>query len=564
MNQPNRNSSPASASQNPNSELDFFIMAAVFLFLAYILFAIIMQYFAFLARYLYYPIVAPVWWAGEGMGRIGSGSVLFACSLLFGLWWAKKKFTGEKKGSIYLMTAFCIYITLTIIEFVIGHENSFLTSHVKMYCNPSNPNGLLYITSCQNKPADIAAHGTLALMIASLFPNLIISIPAIAEVIGGMIRLGQHPKARATTVFNVRSLIKFERELYPHLLIYEKIDLNEVDGKSGQMRLMDDGRRLCFENDLVDAFVKRPTKASIKFFGENPSVEDAITDIKQENIPTDDLVPQVNDKRFEQLALKQLGLVFSGVETLNAGQIILLAINLPRACSFDPNIAKAFWLMSKIEGNDNEEEIEQAKIKLDKMGDGLSNLSKAQEIEKKHVERISEVQRWVAQDITTEHSLEDIKKGLYRFPKIEEYRKDIEFWLKHEISQRMLEEHAYINTFLYRVLKDAKRLGVCQPSNFRWLKFYDRDLWAIVQNVDRPSAFAENIGTVSHYMIERKEGSAVYQPMIQAAYNGLLKNITAYKYTKDQVDAWYYYQKTGDKRPMYERGMISKQAIQRN
>lgn len=541
-----------------DNELDSMILAAVFLVLGYILFAILVQYFSFIARYIYYPLVAPVWYAGETIGTTGSFLVLAFYSLFAYTIWAINKFARKKAGSMLLITYGSVFLFLALIEIVVGHKNSFLTSHVPLYCNPSDPKSFLYILTCQNSSADIAANGTLTLMIATIFPNLLIATPTLAELIGAFFRLPEHPKAKATTVYNVRSLIKAEKDLYPHLLICDQIDLNEVDGKSGQLRFMDDARRLCFENDLVDGFAKRPSVQSIKFQGESMP-EDIDTSI--ENVASDDLVPVVNPKRFEQLMLKQLGIVFSGVETLTPAQIILLAINLPRCCSYDENIAKAFWMIDQINRSDVPEEAEVLESRFDSLSVQPSNLDRAKEIEKIHVERIAEVQKWVAKDIVKAHSEEDMSKGLARFPKLEEYKKDIEFWLQHEMSKSMLEQHAYVNTFLYRVLKDAKRLGVCQPSNFRWLKFYDRATWAIVQNVDRPSAFAENIATVSHYMIERKENTSVYLPMIQAAYNGLVKNINSYKYTDAMIDAWKEYHETGNKRAMFKQGMISKEAV---
>lgn len=546
------------APKNANSELDFMIMSGVFLLFGYILFAILVQYSSWIARYIYYPIVAPVWYAGENMGTTGSFLMLAFYSLIAYTIWALRKFVWKKEGSMLLMTFGSIFLTFALIEIVVGHKGSFLTSHIPLYCNPSEPKSFLYILTCQNSAADIAANGILPLMIATIFPNLLIGAPALAELIGAFFRLPQHPKAKATTVYSVRSLIKAEKHLYPHLLICDKIDLNEVDGRSGQLRLMDDGRRLCFEHDLIDGFAKRPSVQSIKVQGE-ASPEDIDSSIEEE--VSNDLVPVINPKRFEQLMLKQLGIIYSGVETLTPAQIILLAINLPRCCSYDENIAKAFWMIDQIDRSQIIEEIEVLESRFDALDAQPNNLEKAKEIEKIHVERIAEVQRWVAEDIVKAHSEEDMAKGLGRFPKLEEYKRDIEFWLKHEMSQSMLEQHAYVNTFLYRVLKDAKRLGVCQPSNFRWLKFYDRATWAIVQNVDRPSAFAENIATVSHYMIERKENTSVYLPMIQAAYNGLVKNINSYKYTDAMISAWREYHETGNKRAMFKQGMISKEAV---
>lgn len=45
-------------------------------------------------------------------------------------------------------------------------------------------------------------------------------------------------------------------------------------------------------------------------------------------------------------------------------------------------------------------------------------------------------------------------------------------------------------------------LGVIAPCELRWLRMYDRNLWALVQSVGRPSVFVEQLAAFSHYTSE--------------------------------------------------------------
>ena len=109
-------------------------------------------------------------------------------------------------------------------------------------------------------------------------------------------------------------------------------------------------------------------------------------------------------------------------------------------------------------------------------------------------------------------------------------------WFKHPVMQRIFQKHAYVNTIIYEVIMNARLVGVLQPSSTRWLRLYDRELFALVQNVGRPSVFAENMASVSHYYAEKRNKQRLLRPEFQAAYSGFSERLSSFLYTKEDVD----------------------------
>ena len=129
--------------------------------------------------------------------------------------------------------------------------------------------------------------------------------------------------------------------------------------------------------------------------------------------------------------------------------------------------------------------------------------------------------------------------------------------MEHDTAKDIFLNHAYTHTIILRCLTDAKKLGVFQPSTLRWLMFYDRPLLAVVQNESRPSVFAENAATSSHYYVELKAKKRIYKPKLQIAYDGFMDNLRQYKYSKKKVQAWELYKQTGDASAMIREKMVS-------
>lgn len=511
------NPSPQNKSANEGEDILGYGIVGMIVFVGFV---ILIQYASLAARYVYAPFAIPVWLAGKAGGTTGSVKMilLFATALI--AIWLVRFFVLNKKGFFWLSYA-GLFFFIAAMEMATGFESSFLTRHVSLLCNPST-GGLGSILSCQNGANEVASIGTSNLIIWSFVPNIIIAWPLFYILISGFFRVStEHPFARTRKIHDIDSLIKEQKVQFPHLLFFDLVNPIKLPNSDGQMRMMDGSRRFCFEHDLISNFTIRPDLADSSTFGKQFGETPVPPDLSYYDFKKQDLVPVLDAERFERLMNQQLGEPWAGVENLEPAETIVLAIALPRACSLDE-------AMSTEEAN----RIKQAGEK-----------------------RMKEVWVWAAKDINSSES--DYDEGLGSFPKLEEYREVIEAWLDHEITQKILTEHAYVRTVLYRVLEDAKKLGVMQPSSVRWLKYYNRAVWSVVQNVNRPSSFAENIASVAHYKEERREGVAINRPMFQSAYNGLVERVREFKYEEEAITGWHEWKTAGDPTGLAKLSLMS-------
>lgn len=516
----NHNRNNPSPQNNNASEGEDILGYGIIGMIVFVGFVILIQYASLVARYIYAPFAMPVWIMGKLGGTIGSMSMILFIALALLTTWLVRFFVLNKKGFFWLSYA-GLFFFIAAMEMTTGFGGSFLTKHVSLLCNPSTV-GLGSIFSCQNGAKEVASVGTANLVLWSFLPNLIIAWPLFYMLVSGFFRVStEHPFARTRKTHNIDSLIKEQKVQFPHLLFYDVVNPINLPNTEGKMRMMDGSRRYCFDNDLVANFTIRPDLADSSSFGKQFGETPVAPELSYYDFKKQDLVPVLDADRFEQLMNQQLGEPWAGVENLEPAETIMLAIALPRACSLDESMSTA----------------------------------EAKRLKKAGEKRMKEVWEWAAKDINSSESEYD--EGLGSFPKLEEYREVVFAWLDHEISQQILKEHAYVRTVLYRVLEDAKKLGVMQPSSVRWLKYYNREVWSVVQNVSRPSSFAENIATVAHYKEERREGIAINRPMFQSAYNGLVERVREFKYEEEAIISWHEWKTMGDPTGLAKLGLMS-------
>jgi intracellular multiplication protein IcmP len=87
--------------------------------------------------------------------------------------------------------------------------------------------------------------------------------------------------------------------------------------------------------------------------------------------------------------------------------------------------------------------------------------------------------------------------------------------------KRLLENHAYVMTFMASMLILARQDGVLASADFLWLKVVDRPLWYMLNSVGRQTAFIEISGPFAHWMAERKLGRKISVPMVEEAVKAL-------------------------------------------
>ena len=95
---------------------------------------------------------------------------------------------------------------------------------------------------------------------------------------------------------------------------------------------------------------------------------------------------------------------------------------------------------------------------------------------------------------------------------------------KHVRSKRVgraVSPHAYLYTVMASMLTLARRDGVLSVSEFLWLKPLDRQLWYVLNNVGRQTAFVEVSAPMAHWMVEKRLRRPLKVPMVEQAVEAL-------------------------------------------
>ncbi|HPQ50663.1 MAG: type IV secretion system protein [Alphaproteobacteria bacterium] len=94
-----------------------------------------------------------------------------------------------------------------------------------------------------------------------------------------------------------------------------------------------------------------------------------------------------------------------------------------------------------------------------------------------------------------------------------------------DISGKVLSkcnQHAYENTALLRGLLTAREEGgVLAPSQFLWLRAYDRSLWYPLNNLGRQAFHMEAIGAMCHYKAEKLAQRPIPRPKMEDAVSSI-------------------------------------------
>ena len=102
-----------------------------------------------------------------------------------------------------------------------------------------------------------------------------------------------------------------------------------------------------------------------------------------------------------------------------------------------------------------------------------------------------------------------------------------------EISGKVLSkanQHAYENTAMLRSLLVARdEGGVLSPSQFVWVRGYDRNLWYALNNLGRQTYHMEALGSMAHFRIEKLTQRPVIRPRVGDAVNMISKYMASEK-----------------------------------
>lgn len=373
--------------------------------------------------------------------------------------------------------------------------NSFLTNTSVLCVTPDSALGIgrqEYTPNffhCTRNPNNIEIF---ELIMNSFIFNLIGVIPAAYIGIKGFLRIEKDHIRKKFYQPQPLTLENFAKEQvvnYPHLLLYTKINPFYVSNMEGQLMGMLTPIEFVKKYNLATTCSAR----EIKFQLEGTT---------STQLSETDKVPRVDREKLYPILRNQLGNLWCGVESLSPLEIILLACHLPEAYGMDEgeNISNNVFHQIK--------------------KDGVMLRDELWEVIAFQVENDSDFKPYDKKD----------KNGLYIYPfkdrnianiDIENIKTDfIIKYLESNYFKKLLDEHSYISTIIMRTILDARKGGVIAPCEMRWLKFYNRRLWALLENTGRPSFFCENMATYSHFVAEITLKKKIFEPHFEVAIKG--------------------------------------------
>jgi len=110
----------------------------------------------------------------------------------------------------------------------------------------------------------------------------------------------------------------------------------------------------------------------------------------------------------------------------------------------------------------------------------------------------------------------------------------IKKYMNNEKIKKIVDRHFYKKTVFAAFLEAAREDGVLATSEFLWLKTVDREMWYMLNNVGRKSAFSECAGPWAHFLAEKALDRKIANPMVSNAIIAFDQYLfdTSYTYQK--------------------------------
>jgi intracellular multiplication protein IcmP len=360
-----------------------------------------------------------------------------------------------------------------------------------------NPAGSYKFWACTRDPSTVAWG---EIQFASFWWNGVYSFIALIVLGNTYYRLQmEHPSGKFNKPHNLESFIKEQTPLYPHLSVFGDLNLLERDNMRGWYRGMDSVREFAFKHKLINGIQHR-------------KIDYVVEGTTQQHTDETEVIPVANIEKLTAIMKKQLGELWIDVDHLEDGEVILLAYYIARAASTQDTMTdKEFY------------EIEEESLEIENTYWAIAALDVKNKPEFNYDEDDESTYMY-----DTPHSFDS-------FP-IEDLKGHIKKYIDYPIIKQLLSKHAYARTFIIDVVYEARKLGVMAPTQFRWLKLYDRTLWAMLQNIGRPSLFSECLGANAHYVVETIMGQAMHEPNFIVAVKGWEHQLQYYSYNEQFKD----------------------------
>lgn len=348
-------------------------------------------------------------------------------------------------------------------------------------------------TTCMRDPSTIKY---MEILESGIVWNAVFGFIAIAIAFKGFKKVeAEHPQVRFGKNHSLDSFMEEQKQNHPHLKLFTDFNLQMVNQNEGPLMGMKTAQEFAIEYKLINGYKKRAIL----------TIDNSVTKSQEDD---SEKVPLINRDALITILRGQLGNLWVGVDYVTDAEAILLAMYLPRACSVDPNML--------------DEEFHEIWKECNKLEDEYWDTATKDIFE---TEKFSPIGHY--SDGTPIYP--DGKKDFRAF-KIKGLKETIKKYIDYPIAQELLSKHAYTRTFIIAVIYQARRLGVMAPCQLRWLKFYDREIWALLQNVGRPSFYCENMGAISHYQAEFVAKTGIFQPHFDIAIRGFEHQLQSYFY----------------------------------
>ncbi|ABS45734.1 MULTISPECIES: secretion/conjugation apparatus DotM-related subunit [Yersinia pseudotuberculosis complex] len=376
------------------------------------------------------------------------------------------------------------YLELYVINLLGAYVDVPIISHARNWladvCDP-DPNKLLSL--CRN---DLSLIEWGRLTNSSMIFNLF----AFPYILYKCIRLfifadKNHPKLKYSRQHNLASFVNEQKELHPHLRMFSQIDLISKSLTDPVYGMSLTSRQFCKQHDLIEGWEENKDKS---------------------------FTPNINIAKAKEIFTKQLGKLWKGknLKYLSKSEILLLAISIPRVAATN----------SELNDEDFKNAMNDSKKMISYCWSQFKPPDKGEKGKKqKPKQRKIEEDSWLYPEIDVSEA-EKLISHYYR---------------SSETVREVFRKHAYVRTIIVGMFMQARRLGVLPPAEMRWLKFYDREMWHILQNIGRQSYFSEGAGVLGHYLYEFKIGEGHPEPLLDKVIEGLITAVHVYKFEAKDI-----------------------------
>jgi intracellular multiplication protein IcmP len=322
---------------------------------------------------------------------------------------------------------------------------------------------------------------------SSIYVNIFLAICLTAYCVVLFKRVNAtHPKLRFSKAHTLKSFIDEQKSavnpkdgklLYPHLRLFSALDMIGAPLDDPLFGMSETSRQFIQNHALVAGWRAEPDG----FWA-----------------------PTLDREKATEIFRVQLGKHWTSSANLSPGETLLVAIAMPRVAATNPSLDDKQFKAAMDESEAMIRYCWDQFVPPEKAGkkSGADDVVNALPF------------AWLKPEIDLALARDVIKK-----------------YIGHEAVRAILNKHAFNRTVIFALYTQARRLGVLQPADMRWMRFFDRPLWYALNTIGRQAGFAEAAGVLSHYLYECKSGTSLVEPQLDKAVSGLDMALNNFKFT---------------------------------